>query len=219
MTRSSTWRTTLFVGAASALLRSPDAATGPPDATRVDCHIECVPENGDCRRFDYCQHCRVCYPDEVPLSLVSSGGRLHISWEHGEEFFIKGVNWSGSDAELSVPEGLQARRTPPSPVFTHPAPLSSPPLPSPPPSHPPTIPQPHLHLHFRAHLHTLAPTTSLPPSRPPQHRSMDEILDFAADNGFNAIRIMINHQCVLHDCDLNPDGFDSLKNPELKQKR
>ena len=152
---------------ATPLLHGTTASSGPPDASSVNCEKDCVPTNGDCRRFEHCQHCRTCYPDEVPLRLVSSGGRLHVSWEHGEEFFVKGaqparsrylcrrtpaghslaarrlhahrgagVNWSGSEAELSVPEGLQ-------------------------------------------------------------HRSMDELLDFVADNGFNASTPRVGSNCGL----------------------
>lgn len=125
-----------------------------PHAPDVNCFTECVASNGDCQRFEHCQHCRTCYPDQVPLRLVSSGGRLHVSWEHGEEFHVKGVNWPGSESELSVPEGLT-------------------------------------------------------------WRSIDELLEFVADSGFNAVRVLFNHRSVLEDADLNVDGFDPRKNPEL----
>lgn len=50
-------------------------------------------------------------------------------------------------------------------------------------------------------------------------RGMDEIFDFIADNGFNAMRTLVNHHNVMVNGKLAPDSFDEGRNPDLVNKK
>ena len=51
------------------------------------------------------------------------------------------------------------------------------------------------------------------------HRTMDELLDFVSEQGFNAVRLLLNHHSVLVNGKVNQGAFDEGMNPELVDLR
>ena len=51
------------------------------------------------------------------------------------------------------------------------------------------------------------------------HRTMDELLDFVSEQGFNAVRLLLNHHSVLVNGKINQGAFDEGMNPELVDLR
>ena len=48
-----------------------------------------------------------------------------------------------------------------------------------------------------------------------KEQSMDELLDFIAEQGFNAIRILVNHRAVMINGKIPAGEFDEGRTPEL----
>jgi aryl-phospho-beta-D-glucosidase BglC (GH1 family) len=91
----------------------------------------------------------------VAPGFQSMGGRLYAN---GQPFDVKGINWFGSETEMTVPGGLRERK-------------------------------------------------------------LGELLDFVACEGFNALRLLVNHHFILVNRQLNAGGFDEGLNPELVNLR
>lgn len=51
------------------------------------------------------------------------------------------------------------------------------------------------------------------------HRTIDELLDFISEQGFNAVRLLLNHHSVLVNGKVNQGAFDEGMNPELVDLR
>ena len=94
-------------------------------------------------------------PSAAPGFQSGPDGFLYAN---GRRFYIKGVNWWGSETANTVPGGLH-------------------------------------------------------------RRTMDELLDFIAEQGFNAIRLLLNHHSVLVNGKVNQGAFNEGLNPEFVDLR